>query len=200
MFPQRSSVRAAVMFVATGVAIASCGKPGSARPPSTPPADPAPATPTPPPPEPLHAGVSIANFTKETLLDECVDFAITMPIDYDGGQESVTKVAEGLAQTMKKRGMSRLAKTCSDQFRTTPVVASCSAHKQMKSDGGKPADVDIISRYYDVGTLTKSDGYMKDCIDIQGDWQGLDKTSDEYKAAVHAKTMRQVEKLEKTTQ
>jgi len=91
-------------------------------------------------------------------------------------------------------GLSKIAKLCSEQFRTTPVLATCAAHQQVKEDSGSGADLDIVSRYYNLDTLTSSDTYMKNCIDMQGDWQAAEKDSDEYREALRARARREVEK------
>jgi uncharacterized protein DUF4339 len=150
--------------------------------------------------EPLSATVSIANFTKDNVLDECDDFTITLPPGVDAG----TALEDGFANFVKgKKGMSRLGKRCGDQFRTNPALASCTMHSEQvtKADSGIGAGlrivIDLVGRYYNLDTITKSDTYMKNCLDLNGDWQAADKDSDEYREAVRARARREVEKAQR---
>jgi hypothetical protein len=157
-----------------------------------------PVAPTPPsPPSGLSGTVSVANFTKDTRLDECDDFTITVPPEVDGGEEVLSKNLEAVSQSfvkMKKKstGLSRIGKPCTEQFRTARALAACTAH--WEGDSGSSLTVDMTSRYYNLDTITGSDTYMKGCIDMQGDWQAAEKDSDEYREALRARARREVEK------
>lgn len=157
-------------------------------------ADPVPTA----PPAPTAIMVSVATFTpKNTLLDECTDITITPPTGWDGGLEPL---AEAFAKGITPKNASRIYKACADQFRTSPVLATCANvhHSEpLKNDAGVTRgtiELDIESRYYDLDNLTNGNEYMKDCLDLKGDWQGLDKNSDEYREAVRARARRNVEK------
>ena len=143
------------------------------------------------PPDGLSGTVSVAKFTKDTRLDECVDFTITLPPAR--GKEALAKMLDALSQTMIKgeKGLSKIAKPCSEQFRTVPVLATCTGHQEMKGDAGG-GSVDMEGRYYDLDTLTSSDTYMKNCLDLQGDWEATDKDSDEYREAVRVRARREI--------
>ena len=164
----------------------------SAEPPQPPP----PLVPQ--PPSGLSDTVSVANFTKDTRLDECDDFTVTVPPEVDGGEETLMKALDGLSQNIlkgKKKGLSKIGRPCSEQFRTAHVLATCVVHQDVKGDSGTALSLDVAARYYNLDTLTSNDRYMKDCIDMQGDWQAVEKDSDEYREALHARTRRQMEGL-----
>jgi hypothetical protein len=71
----------------------------------------------------------------------------------------------------------------------------------MKNDGGDVSGkgaIDYEARYYNLDSLTNGNAYMKFCLDMKGDWQGVDKDSPEYREAVRARARREMEKLQKT--
>jgi hypothetical protein len=148
--------------------------------------------------------VSFATFTpKGTLLDECIDFIITPPSGTDGGSEFTDAFAKAVAKG--KKSTSRIYKACNEQFRTTPALATCGTHISLplKNDGGAAwgtVEIDSEERYYNLDSLTNSNEYMKDCLDMKGDWQGVDKDSPEYREAVRSRSRarREVEKLQKS--
>lgn len=55
----------------------------------------------------------------------------------------------------------------------------------------------IESHYYDLDSLS-NDVYMRECIDRKGDWQAVDKTSDEHREAIRARACREIEQMTKT--
>ena len=158
----------------------------------------------PEPPAGFSGTVSVATFTKGTRLDECDDFTITLPPETDGGQEILSKTLDAMSKdlaTLVVRGgggkkSSKIGKPCAEQFRTTPVLATCVA--QLKGDAG--GELDVAVRYYNLDTITSSDTYMKNCLDMHGDWQAADKDSDEYREAVHARARREAEGIVKNAQ
>jgi hypothetical protein len=162
-----------------------------------------PAAPAPMPvPTGLSGTASVANFTKDTRLDECADFTITLPPDVDASAEAIEKSVVALAKSLTKGkiGMSLLSKLCTEQFGTNSVLATCTAHQQIVGDSGKGVEFVIFVHYYNLDTLTKSDTYMKNCLDMQGDWQAVDKDSDEYREAVRARGRREMEGIVKNAQ
>jgi hypothetical protein len=159
-----------------------------------------PAAPAPMPvPTGLSGTVSVAYFTKDTRLDECDDFTATLSPEIDAGPEAISKFLDALAQPKKgMKGLSKIGKPCAEQFRTNRALATCTAHQVIKGDSGKGVDLDIRGSYYNLDTLTSDDTYMKNCFEMQGDWQAVDKDSDEYREAVRARARHEVEKLQKT--
>jgi hypothetical protein len=154
------------------------------------------------PPAPTTVMVSFATFTpKGTLLDECVDFIITPPSGVDGGSDFTEGFAKSAAKGQKN--MSRIYKPCADQFHTTPALAGCTTHISvpLKTDAGvvwATAEINSEERFYNLDTLTSGNEYMKNCLDMKGDWTGVDKDSPEYREAVRARARREMEKLQKT--
>jgi len=153
------------------------------------------------PPAPLTIMVSFATFTpKGTFLDECIDFIITPPPGVDAGSDFTEGFAKAVA---KKKNTSRIYKPCADQFQTTPALAECKTHISvpLKTDAGVvwgTSEIDSQEQYYNLDTLTNGNEYMKDCLDMKGDWTGVDKDSPEYREAVRARARREMEKLQKS--
>jgi hypothetical protein len=157
----------------------------------------------------VTVNATVATFTKDTLLDECVDISLTMPPGSaaDKGQEVIDKMVTTMVTDKKDkaRSKSRLNKPCAAQFRNNPVLATCAVRTPIpippKVDGGTPAgavDLQITSGYYSLDMIEKSDTYMKNCIDMKGDWQTVDHDSEAWRDAHMARARREVEKLQKT--
>jgi hypothetical protein len=158
------------------------------------------ATLTPPGVEPVKVGATIVTFTKATLLDECTEVAIELPPTADAGAASdfLEKLVDNIMKGMKQ-GASRIYKGCTEQFRTNPVLATCTVSTEVKGDSGA-AEIMITERFYDLDTITTSDSYMKQCIEVKGDWQAVDHDSQEYREAVRARSRREVEKAQRILQ
>ena len=147
--------------------------------------------------------VSVANFTKDTRLDECDDFTVTVPPGVADGANKLAKSLDYISQSFVKGkkqsrpGLSKIAHPCAEQFRVNHPLATCVAHQEGKLDSGVGLAADIVGRYYNLDTIRTSDTYMKNCIDMNGDWQAVDKDSDEYREAVRDKASREVEKAQR---
>ncbi|MGO9838776.1 MAG: hypothetical protein ACLP1X_31745 [Polyangiaceae bacterium] len=142
---------------------------------------------------------SVASFTKDDLLDECDDFTFTLAPGVDAGAADIENGFEGFVRG--KKGMSRLTRRCAEQFATNAVLATCTMDAEKGVTKGDPAPgvtVGIKGRYYNLDTLTKSDVYRKNCIDIRGAWDTVDQDSDAYRTAVRARAVREAEKAQKT--
>ena len=179
------------------------------------------------PPAPTTVAVSLATFTKDTLLDECIDFTITPPqgteVDaafLDDFAEGITKgrvrntpasTARSIAATAfverankgKPLDGTRIYKTCTDQFREKPVLAKCAVRFTTSVTGDHDADlgtyeVAIMRGFHNLDTLTNDDANMRQCIAAKGNWTGVDKDSTEYREAVRARARRNIEKLQRT--
>jgi hypothetical protein len=153
-----------------------------------------------PVPSSISRSVSYANFTKDTHLDECTDFTVTILSDLDDVDEAGAKFLDAIAvslrsKEMKKRNpnLSIIGKTCAEQFQSARVLAACTVHNDGMDAGTAGRSVDIVSRYYNLDTITRSDAYMKSCFDDHGDWQAVDKNSDEYREAVRTRARREME-------
>ncbi|MGH7295223.1 MAG: hypothetical protein ACRELB_09830, partial [Polyangiaceae bacterium] len=99
--------------------------------------------------------------------------------------------------------MSRIYKACAAQFPTGAALAMCTSHQSFpltKGDAGntRTLEIDTQERYYDLDNLTNGNGFMKSCLDMKGDWQGVDKDSDAYREAARARARREMEKLQKS--
>lgn len=145
--------------------------------------------------------VSIAGFTtKDRLLDRCVDVTISPPsgvaADSDFAARFFTEFVRHLDVAFATP--TRLYKTCAEQFPTRLGLATCTLtpHRRMKNDAGAAwGAIEIIKEgYYNLDSLTSSDESMKDCLDRKGDWQGIDKGSDEYRQAVEERDRRELQK------
>jgi hypothetical protein len=164
---------------------------------AAPSASPVVAPPASAPAAPSSVTVSLATFTpKDTLLDECIDLTMPVPPGVDAG-----RVGDGLGQLAtqgKTATMSRIYKLCSEQFKDMPILATCVSHLSLQRDGGsRTVEIESVERYYNIDTLTSSNGYMKNCLDMRGDWSAADRDSPEYRAAVRARARRDIEKAQK---
>lgn len=159
----------------------------------------------PPPPAPTTVTVSVATFTpKDTLLDECTDMTFPLPRGTDAG---AADVADRFAKLLlmpggKKNTLSRIYRPCTEQFQDSAPLATCVSHQSWpltKPDAGNPLtlEIDTQERYYDLDSLTNSNEYMKDCLDMKGDWHAVDKNSEAYRDAVRARARRELGKATK---
>jgi hypothetical protein len=157
--------------------------------------------------DPPSAMASIAGFINDTVLDECADSSYTLTAGADAGAGAVEKLRDYSVKRWtdpkgnKPKGLTLIYKPCAEQFRTNAVLATCKKHSTehvTHADSGVPIgtmyEVQMVSRYYNLDTLTSSDEYMKDCLDIKGDWQGIDKDSAAYREATRARARREMEK------
>jgi len=148
---------------------------------------------------PTIVTTSVASFTKDDLLDECDDFTFTLAPGVDAGAADIENGFERFVRG--KKGMSRLTRRCAEEFATNAVLATCTMDTEKgttKGDSGVGVTVGLKGRYYNLDTLTKSDVYRKNCIDIRGAWATVDQDSDEYRTAVRARAGREAEKAQKT--
>jgi hypothetical protein len=68
---------------------------------------------------------------------------------------------------VEEEGQVRLRKPCAEQFADRTALATCTVTPKEK-DGVR---ISVVSRYYNVATVSDSDGYMKDCLSMGGDWR-----------------------------
>jgi hypothetical protein len=172
--------------------------------------------------------VSFATFTpKDTLLNECIDFMISPPqgtevdsVFLDAFADGINKgkvrnapastarslaIADFIDGANKGRPLdgTRIYKTCADQFRGKPVLATCAVNFTTSVTGDYDADLGtfelaLTRSFYSLDSLTNNDANMRQCIAAKGDWQAVDKDSDEYREAVRARARREVERLQRT--
>ena len=110
------------------------------------------------------ATLSVASFSGDRL-DECDDFTLTGPPDAGDGTLS------GAIQKLRKKvgKTTEIRKTCAEQFLGRSALATCTVNDQIP---GKPDwDRSVVARYYNVKTASDSDIYMKQCIEMGGDWK-----------------------------
>ncbi len=130
---------------------------------------------------------SVAKFVKDTL-NECVDFTIQLAPPVDAGADwkppSSEKLAEQVSNLFKNdKSVLRISKPCAEQFSDRTALASCSATQNVTSQRGDAVTVQILSRYYDFSNLDEDDLYMKQCLELHGDWQAVSRESNEYRRA-----------------
>jgi hypothetical protein len=151
--------------------------------------------------EPVAVTISHALFTKDRLIG-CIDQAIVLPAGVKATPEAIERLREKQQRGGPGKGWSLLSKSCKEQFHTKPELARCitiSTGHGVVQDSGLDLttyEAQSVARYYDLDVLTKNDAEMKGCIDMQGDWQAVDKDSDEYREAVRARARREVEHLQ----
>lgn len=153
------------------------------------------AAPAPAGDAPTIVTTSVASFTKDDLLDECDDFTFTLAPGVDAGAVDIENGFERFVRG--KKGMSRLTRRCAAEFGTNAVLATCTVDTEKgttEGDSGVGVTVGLKGRYYNLDTLTKSDVYRRNCIDIRGAWDPVNQDSDEYRTAVRARAGREAEK------
>jgi hypothetical protein len=157
-----------------------------------------PAAPSPP------QTASIASLDADGLLNECDEFTITYSQGTANKDVQASLVESVVGGFLKKNiRASRLTRPCSDEFRANTVLASCVTRvssELTKSDSDAELaiyELQMTSRYYNLEMLAGSDAYMKACTERKGDWQALDKNSDEYKAAVQSRIRFELDKAKK---
>jgi hypothetical protein len=140
---------------------------------------------------------AVAIFTGDHVLEECDDFAVTLPPGVDGGALALDKLVDSIKMD-KDGGALRLGKPCAEQFPSDPVLARCIASTEMKGDQGV-VKRSFTGRYYGPDMLRNNDVYMQSCIDMNGEWKVVSHDSKEWREAHVAWARRQVEKLEKNS-
>jgi hypothetical protein len=138
---------------------------------------------------------SVASVSHGRLF-ECDDFTMTRLQGPSDQSAAETDLVGGFVSGFLERNKaaSRISKPCKDAFPTSPVLATCIAHisSQLTKADSRVAlgtyEVLMASRYYDPDALTSDDSYMKGCAEMKGDWQAVDKNSEEYKAAVRVRS------------
>ncbi len=129
---------------------------------------------------------------------ECDDFTISDPKGASDKTDGALDLIDGFVGAFMNRNkaMSRVDKPCMDQFRGVPALASCVTYISSELTNGDSGaqlgtyEIRMSARYYDPYMLMKDDSYMRGCREMKGDWRGVDKNSEEYKAAVRARIQR----------
>lgn len=155
----------------------------------------------PEPPKPMPGApvrspyaVSMATFDKDQLLDECVDVEISPK----SGQEAqaldhVQKLGTD-SKSSSGGAVVRLAKSCNEQFPDRVALATCVV------DGpGSFGRVAMSDRYYNTRTVGDSDRYMKDCLEMHGDWHANRNANAVERERIHQR-IGQMERLINETQ
>jgi hypothetical protein len=138
---------------------------------------------------------SVASVSHGRLF-ECDDFTMTRLQGSSDQADAETDLVGGFVAGFldRNKAAARIEKPCKDAFPTSPVLATCIAHissQLTKADSAVALgtyEIQMASRYYDPDTLTSDDAYMKGCAEMKGEWRAVDKNSEEYKAAVRARS------------
>jgi hypothetical protein len=158
---------------------------------------------------PLHVvAVSVASFGKGSVLDQCVDYRVSSLLAPDAGADPAGQLAASVLAMLKTKTNEtmRVFKPCAEQFADKGALAHCTLHTTQPvlprdADAAAAAtttehpdagtfDVDVVLHYYDLKTIERDDSYLKQCLALKGDWQGLDKQSAAYQEAVGARARR----------
>jgi hypothetical protein len=167
-------------------------------------AEPAPvATPEPLAPPPLlEETFAIAVFSNENNLDQCLDVVVSTERSLDPAiRQGITdRLVSSISKGRKKGTVAKLQRECSDQFKGNPALASCSGSAVPHNDGGLivGAKIAFQGHYYDLDELEKSDSFMKECLEGNGDWQAVDHDSEAWRDAHMTRARRELEKLQKS--
>lgn len=176
------------LFVVLGMLLsAGCGQDVSPPPPPQTP----PAIETVAPPVPTHMVVSVhvAKFGDERLLT-CTDvtFAALPGEEPDGGMPDAAALREGFAPAGNADGLRPIPRPCREQFGDRVEWASCSINRAGASGGS----LTMVDRYYDFGRAFDNDSFMQECLEMNGEWTAVPRTSPEWQ---RAQRERQVEEL-----
>lgn len=126
--------------------------------------------------------VSVATFTAAHIVDKCDDYAISATAGVAAADQAWTNsFADGVIGD--KKGMSRLATSCSQQFQTSAVLATCTVHITDHVDGDSGVElgryeIDQVRQYFNPNTIKGRDARTTECPDIKGDWQAVDRNLD----------------------
>ena len=173
------------LFVVLGMALTfGCGQ--DASPPPPPAAPPPVEAVPPPPPAPIVVSVHIAKFGDDRLLT-CMDITLSaLPGEEpDGGMPDATALREELAPSGNTAGMRAIPRPCREQFGDRVEWASCSVSGARRSGGS----ASFVDRYYDFGRAFDDDTFMQECLEMNGEWTAVPRTSPEWQ---HAQRERQV--------
>ena len=127
-----------------------------------------------------------ASFVKDRL-SECIDSRMHVRVPDDAGVNWAPK-KDPTEAAFKELKMTRLNKSCGDQFSDRTALAVCvisNAHDP-DADGGSAntnVRVEMTDAYFDYQAVVEDDAYMKQCLDMGGDWKALSRDSDEFRRA-----------------
>lgn len=155
---------------------------------SDPPA-PAAATKTEPaPPEPPARSVllSFAAFRKDSLA-ECNEFYVDGPpkpgSNLGAAGDAIWKTVVQ-PQIQKNATVTRLTKTCGEQFEDRKPYGACYGMKPAWANGDGGASLIRVDLYhFSFEAVFKSDWAMRECLQIGGDWKALSRESERFKRA-----------------
>jgi hypothetical protein len=154
--------------------------------------------PDPPPAREVTYTYSFFTTAADGTVDECSDISVIVTDPPDSGTEWLT--AKGgpffnAAQFVKKNKCTELQSVCTEQFADRKALASCVLEKNAVSDAGFVGKNRLVSHYYNYGLLSKSDTYMKQCLEIKGIWKAVPRDSSEWLAAKIEHQQRSLRKL-----
>lgn len=131
------------------------------------------APPEPDPPKEVIVSTTVATFRQEKL-DECVDLVAALPPD--ATDEETEGLRERFLEKMKASAsgvkLVPTRKLCAEQFTDRTPVATCIVPEQkMPFRETGEARLILASTYYRAETARKDDTFMRQCLEMGGDWK-----------------------------
>lgn len=124
-------------------------------------------------------------------LGECVDFSIDVTLAPDAGEPKKDPI-EALMKNMK--GLTKIGKPCAEAFPDRTVFATCTLTKR-EDDGGTSVSMVIVSHRFDFAAVADTDRYMKECLDMRGEWNAIRRDSPDWHAAKAEQARKRLERL-----
>lgn len=143
---------------------------------------------------PISATRRIASF-RSGQLDECTEATFVAPpmADPDAVARAVDMWAEGAKKNKQVKTLA-IAKPCADQFTDRTPLATCRV-SGAATKLGPGWSAGFLDTYYRVETARDDDTFMRQCLEMHGDWQA----STDIEAA-HEQHMQRFRKLERATE
>lgn len=145
-----------------------------------------------------HFQASIASFERDQLAF-CADFVLDV-VHGDSGfdREKADRRFEAFVAGVNKNAKGlRVPRACSEQFSDRTAFASCAVAPAIPSGGAFA----MVESYYLFERVFGSDATMKDCLEMQGEWHAVSRTSAAFRDAQLRRDMssarRMVEKASK---
>lgn len=114
------------------------------------------------------ATISVISYDKG-VLDECAEFV------FFGDAEAVAKKVKTIEVETKKKYPENtiIRKPCREALADRDELATCTATQKGTDDAGVALRLELRSGYYNLKVLEASDTYMKNCLELGGDWKAL---------------------------
>lgn len=184
------------------LATLACCFPGPSAEPSAAPVPPAPtpapsSSPTVPVgPEMRSLGqVSVLTF-RDDALDECADFELTAVVPQGVDWQPPQKPLSELIARLGRNPNDQVSETqpCATRVPSgRAVFARCTSTKDTPREQGVIVRLVLSAKYYNLDRLEGSDGYMRDCMGLGGQWWELPEDSPEYRSANLARASKRLQ-------